>query len=109
MKKLAMFALLCVVAAAVAGAWIYLRISRPYRGFEGAEQFVELPAGAGSRAIGDRLVRAGIVRDALSFRVGLYISGKGRRLQAGEYRFDRPLTQMEVIDKLARGDVFVIV
>ena len=109
MKKLALLLLLCVVAAGGAGAWIYLRISRPYRGFEGAEQFVELPAGAGSRAIGDRLVQAGIVRDALSFRVGLYVSGKGRRLQAGEYRFDRPLTPLEVIDKLARGDVFVIV
>jgi UPF0755 protein len=109
MKKLALFLLLCVVAAGAAGAWLYLRINQPYRGFEGAEQFVELPAGAGSRTIGDRLVQAGIVRDALSFRVGLYISGKGRRLQAGEYRFDRPLTPLEVIDKLARGDVFVIV
>ena len=50
----------------------------------------------------------GIVRDALSFRIGLYVSGKGRRLQAGEYRFDRAMTPIEVIDKLARGDVYVI-
>jgi len=108
MKKLAFLFLLILIAAAAAGVWVYLRVGDPYRGYQGAEQFVEIPAGAGSRTIGDRLVEAGIVRDATSFRVGLYVSGKGRHLQAGEYRFDRAMTPMEVIDKLARGDVYVI-
>ena len=108
MKKLALLFLVMVIAAGAAGVWIYLRIREPYRGYEGAEQFVEIPAGAGSRTIGDRLVQAGIVRDALSFRVSVSISGKGRGLQAGEYRFDRAMTPMEAIDKLARGDVYVI-
>jgi peptidoglycan lytic transglycosylase G len=108
MKKLAFLFLLILIAAGAAGVWVYLRIGDPYRGYQGAEQFVEIPAGAGSRTIGDRLVEAGIVRDAASFRVGLYISGKGRHLQAGEYRFDRAMTPMEVIDKLERGDVYVI-
>jgi len=108
MKKLAFLFLLIVIAAGAAGVWIYLQVGEPYRGYQGAEQFVEIPAGAGSRTIGDRLVEAGIVRDPLSFRLGIYISGKGRRLQAGEFRFDRPMTPIEVIDKLARGDVYVI-
>ena len=108
MKKLSLLFLLLVIAAAAAGVWVYLRVGDPYRGYQGAEQFVEIPAGAGSRTIGDRLVEAGIVRDATSFRVGLYISGKGRHLQAGDYRFDRAMTPLEVIDKLARGDVYVI-
>ncbi len=108
MKKLALFVLLLLIAAGAAGGWIYLRIGEPYRGYSGAEQFVQIPTGAGSRTIGDRLVQGGIVHDALSFRVGLYISGKGRHLQAGEYRFDSAMTAMEVIDKLARGDVYVI-
>jgi UPF0755 protein len=107
MKRLAL-ALLVVIVAGAAGVWIYLGIGEPYRGYQGAEQFIEIPAGTGSRTIGNRLVEAGIVRDALSFRVGLYVSGKGRRLQAGEYRFDRAMTPIEVIDKLARGDVYVI-
>ena len=36
------------------------------------------------------------------------MSGQGRRLKAGEYRFDRAMTPLEVIDKIARGDVFVV-
>jgi UPF0755 protein len=36
------------------------------------------------------------------------MSRQGRHLKAGEYRFDRAMTPFEIIDKLARGDVFVI-
>jgi UPF0755 protein len=108
MKKLAVLLLLIVMAAGAAGGGIYLRVREPYRAYTEAERFVEIPAGAGSRTIGDRLVQAGVVRDLLSFRIGLYLSGKGRRLQAGEYRFDHPMTPIEVIDKLTRGDVYVI-
>ena len=42
MKKLVLFFLLLVVAAGAAGTWLYLRIAEPYRGYEGAEQFVEI-------------------------------------------------------------------
>ncbi len=108
MKKIALALVLLLVAAAGAGALIYVRASRPYRGYEASEQFVEIPQGAGSRTIGDRLVGAGVIRDHVSYRVALYMSGEGRRLKAGEYRFDRAMTPFDVIDKIARGDVFVI-
>jgi UPF0755 protein len=108
MKKAALALLVIVLAAAAAGGWIYQRVSEPFRSYEGAEQFVDVPAGAGSRSIGDRLVRAGIVRDPFVFRVALYVSGGSRRLQAGEYRFDRAMTPLEFIDKITRGDVYVI-
>ena len=36
------------------------------------------------------------------------MSRQGRHLKAGEYRFDRAMTPFEIIDKIARGDVFVI-
>ena len=29
-----------------------------------------------------------------------------RDLQAGEYRFDRPMAAVDVVDRLARGDVY---
>ena len=59
-------------------------------------------------AIGERLVAAGVVRDTATFRTALWMSHQGRHLKAGEYRFDRAMTPFEVIDKIARGDVFVI-
>jgi Predicted periplasmic solute-binding protein len=49
-----------------------------------------------------------VIRDAVTFRVALWLSNQGRHLKAGEYRFDRAMTPFEVIDKMARGDVFVV-
>jgi UPF0755 protein len=96
-----------VVAGAGAAVWLLVGAEKPYKGYEGAEQFVEIPAGAGPALIGRRLTESGVVRDRISFRVALARSGQARRLQAGEYRFDQPMSAREVIDKLARGDVFL--
>src|SRR5687768_13055642 len=96
-----------VVALVAAGAWLLLGSEKPFKGYDGAEQFVEIPPGAGPALIGRRLAEAGVVRDELSFRVALARSGQARRLQAGDYRFDRPMSARDVIAKIARGDVFL--
>lgn len=108
MKRFLIFVLFAAIMGGAAAFSMYARINEPYRGFEGTEQFVDIPTGAGSRAIGDRLAAAGVVRDPWTFRVALYLSRQGRHLKAGEYRFDQAMTPREVIDKIARGDVFVI-
>jgi UPF0755 protein len=108
MKRLLVFVLFLLVIGGSAAYSLYARVAEPFRAWEGAEQFVEVPSGAGSRAIGDRLVGAGVVRDPWTFRLALYLSRQGRHLKAGEYRFDRAMTPAEVIGKLARGDVYVI-
>ena len=96
-----------VVGLAGAAVWLLLGAEKPYRGYSGTEQFVDIPPGAGPALIGRRLAENGVVRDTLSFRVALARSGQARRLQAGEYRFDQPMSARDVIDKLARGDVFL--
>ncbi len=108
MKRFLVFLLFVVIMGGAAAYSLYARVNEPYRGFENTDQFVEIPAGAGSRAIGDRLAAAGVVRDPWTFRIALYLSRQGRHLKAGEYRFDKAMTPAEVIDKIARGDVFVI-
>ena len=108
MKKLLVVALLLLVAAGAAAALMYSRVNQPYRGYQGAEQFVEIPPGAGSLGIGERLVSAGVIRDLATYRTALWMNGQGRHLKAGEYRFDRAMTPFEIIGKIARGDVYVI-
>lgn len=100
-------ALLAVAAIAAVAVWtLRARTLQPYRGFEDAEVFVDVPAGAGPRAIGARLVAAGVVRDELTFRAALWRSGQARALKAGEYRFADARSAMEVIGTLARGAIF---
>ena len=109
MRWIGRIALLLVVVAAVAGAaawWAYSRVQAPYRGATDAETFVDIPPGIGPAGIGARLVAAGVVKDAWTFRAAVLISGRARELKAGEYRFDTPMTALEVVAKVARGDVY---
>jgi UPF0755 protein len=108
MRKAALAAVVLLAAAGAAAFWIMRQTRTPYRGYTASEQFVEIPAGAGTRAIGDRLVAAGVVHDRVTFRAALWLSGRAKRLQAGEYRFDQPMTPVDVLGKIARGEVYVV-
>jgi UPF0755 protein len=108
MKTFFSLILIVAIAAAGAGYWIYRGVREPFRGYSVPEQFVDIPSGLGTRAIGDRLVAAGVVRDHLTFRAALWTTGNTTRLKAGEYRFADPMTPLNVIDKMRRGDVFVV-
>jgi UPF0755 protein len=98
--------LLVIVAAAAFGVTLYRRTMEPFKGYPGDEVFVEIPAGSSAPEIGRRLIDAGVVRDQLTFRVTLWQAGQAERLRAGEYRFDRPMTAREVVDKISRGEVY---
>ena len=106
MRRVAL--ILFVLAVAAIGWWFAeRRLAEPYKGYEGDEAFVEVVPGEGTVAIGRKLAAAGVVPDEWTFRAALWRSGAARRLKAGEYRFDRPLGTREVVERLARGDVYV--
>ncbi len=105
LRRLLLLLLLGVVAAGAGAWWVYSRVREPFQGYTTAEQFVDIPNGAGPVGIGQRLVDAGVVRDSWTFRAAVLIRGRARELQAGEYRFAAPLAALSVVDKVARGDV----
>jgi UPF0755 protein len=106
LRKLLILLVVLAIGAGAAAYFGYARIYEEYKGYAPPEVFVEVPAGAGPAVIGQRLVAAGVVRDPLTFRSAVLMSGRARDLKAGEYRFDRGLSAMAVVDKIARGDVY---
>jgi len=109
MKKL--IALLMVVLMLVGAAALYVlysRVRQPFGPPQAGEQLVDIPSGASTRTIGERLITAGVIRDELTYRLALWVTGDARRLKAGEYRFDRPMTPIEVVEKVARGEVDLV-
>ena len=107
MKRiLALLVLIAVIVAGAIAVTIYTRTSEPYKGYDGPEQFVVIEPGSSTRAIGEQLIRAGVVRDEAAFRAALWRTGRARGLQAGEFRFDRALTPVEVIHKIASGEAY---
>jgi UPF0755 protein len=105
-KRLFVLGLLLAIVAGAGAWWMYAQVIEPHRGYTGPEVFVDIPPGSSPAVIGNRLVSAGVVRDGRTFRAALLISGRSRSLRAGEYRFDTPLHALDVIDKIARGDVY---
>jgi UPF0755 protein len=109
MRLLKYLALVVILVAIVAGTAVYFGVNRvyqSYKGYDAPEVFVDVPSGAGPATIGARLVEAGVVQDAMTFRGALWMSGRARDLKAGEYRFAEPMTALDVIDRLARGEVY---
>ncbi len=100
---------LVVVLAALAagGGWALWRgMHEPYRGFTDPEVFVDFPQGARTADIAASLAGAGVVSDALTFRLAVRFAKADRTLKAGEYRFIEAATQEEIISRLIRGDTF---
>jgi UPF0755 protein len=91
-------------AAVLLGGFVAWRLLTPYQGFTG-EVFVEIPHGSSSSAIGKRLVEAGVIRGRFDFLLTRVLE-RSRKLKAGEYRFDHAVSPVEVIDRIARGDIF---
>jgi UPF0755 protein len=100
-------AILIILGILGSAAWLYATVGRPYKGYEAPEVFVEIAPGSSPAAMGRVLAAAGVVPNAPSFRTAVWLRGSGRRLQAGEYRFDAPISPADVVDKLARGDVYL--
>jgi UPF0755 protein len=110
MRKLALGFIFLVVFVigipVITGTVLWARMTDLYRGYRAPEQFVEIPSGASTPEIGRRLIDAGVVKDSWTFRAAVWWTGEGRNLKAGEYRFDRPISAVDVVEKIARGDAY---
>ena len=102
--RFARTAVLPLLLAILAGGLLAFRLVRPYQGFQG-ETYVDIPRGASTAAMAGMLAEAGVVRSRWDFLLARLVK-RGGVLQAGEYRFNHPASPMEVLGRIARGDVF---
>ena len=105
---LALAALLAaLIVAGVTATRLVARWEAPFHGYSTADVFVEIAPGSSALAIAHQLVGSGVVQDLWAWRYALWKTSLGRELKAGEYRFNRPLSALEVSDKLAQGNVLL--
>ena len=98
-------AIIALLAGAVAAAWMWYTLEMPYRAFSEQGAFVDLPHGASSRTVARVLKQNGIIRSAFAFE--LYARRHPRRrLQAGEYFFNHPISAHDVFWQIADGHVY---
>ncbi|HVT48833.1 MAG TPA: endolytic transglycosylase MltG [Vicinamibacterales bacterium] len=105
-KRLFFLFAFVLVAAGGLAAWTYHRATTPYRGFSDMERFVQIPSGTGVAGIAERLADAGVIPDPITFQVAARLTRADRHLQAGEYRFADAASPLDVLRRVARGDVY---
>lgn len=96
-----LIAVICALAGLAAAT-----IATPYQGFP-TETFVEIPRGTGTRAIAQELTKDGVIRYSWEFEI-LRLIKQSSKLQAGEYRFAKPASALDVFDRIARGDIYFV-
>jgi UPF0755 protein len=103
---LAAAALALLLPAALFG-WMALEMGRPYAAWEGERADVTLEPGMSAGAMLRELHEAGVVRHPGLVRRWLSLSGGSDSLQAGEYRFEEPISPQRVMERLRAGDVIL--
>lgn len=104
MRSLIRIFLFFALLAAVAGGYVLYRLNEPYRGFS-EPVFVEFPHGTSTSEMASVLASKGVVQDSWLFLAARMVR-RGAHLQAGEYRFEKPASALDVYGRIARGDIY---
>src|SRR5262245_56580346 len=108
MRKIVLIIVLFISVATIVGAGFYAQHELQKEFPERAEtKFVEIPQGRRARDIVQLLHEKNVIRSPLITLAYIWYSGNRQKLQAGEYQFDRPLTPIDVVKKLAGGGVYL--
>jgi UPF0755 protein len=99
----ALLSLAIIFGGALAGGWFY-NFLHGQHAHDKASQFIQIPRGLSPADIAEKLQAEGIVRSALALQVYLRVSGESANLKAGEYQFNSPITPLQVVEELKKGE-----
>lgn len=85
--------------------WGAYLLSQPYQGYSGPSTLVEIPHGTRLVGIAEKLKKEGVIRHRRAFIVAMALERRRNVIRAGEYNFEGPMSEFEVIHKLLRGEV----
>jgi UPF0755 protein len=72
---------------------------------QSAERIISIEPGTGTQAIIARLTEAGIVTHPTALKLYLRLTGRAAGLKAGDYSFASPISPLQAIEKIRRGEV----
>ncbi len=106
LKFLLLLVVLLALAAGAFALWVRRDVNRPVD-HPSAERIITIEPGTGAAAVVAKLSEAGIVRHPIPLRLYLRLTGRSGGLRAGDYKFASPISPMQAIDKIRRGEIFL--
>jgi len=106
MKRVLTAALILLILAIVgvcAGSWwVYSSVNAPHEHAH-ANDYIKIEKGSTPRQIIDQLVDAGIIQSHMATQLYIRTVGDGSKLQAGEYQFPSPISTLQALKQLEKG------
>ena len=94
-----------VLFVAIGGVsyWLYASLNAPQTHAK-ANQFITIPKGSTPNEVIGKLVSEGILSGSMPLTVYLRTFGDASKLKAGEYQFVSPITPLQVLKELEKGE-----
>ena len=94
---------MAVLAGAGFSFWIFNSVKAPHEHSK-AEQLIEIEKGSSPKQIIAKLSGEGIIANSAATLIYLRLFGDATNLQAGEYQFPSPITPLQVLKELEKGE-----
>lgn len=107
MKKLivALFALVILILLGVGGLYYWMNNTMNTKIAHGkSNQYIQIPKGSSPNEVVDKLAAEGIISNAFAVKNYLRFFGDGSKIKAGEYQFDSPISPIQVLQELEKGE-----
>ena len=105
MKRMVIIIGILLVLVIAASSVLYYLLLQPFPPDQYLPIIIDIPQGSSLPAISRILYEEGIIRWEWSLRLWYRLKPDSPQLRYGRYRFDRPLSLPQVIEKLGRGQV----
>lgn len=102
-KALFILIIVSIIALASISYWLSSTLSSPHA-HNKADQFVEIEKGSTPKQIVAKLVDEGILQSYAATLIYVRTVGDPSKLQAGEYQFPSPITALQVLKELEKGE-----
>lgn len=104
LRMLTRLVLIFIIGIGAFALWVRKTATTPVE-HQAADQIVTIEQGTGTQAIIARLSEAGVVAHPLALKIYLRITGQGGNLKAGDYKFPSPISPLQALEKIRRGEV----
>jgi UPF0755 protein len=95
---------MAALVLAIAAGWLTYALHRPYAGFT-QPVFIDFERGTNTRQMASVLAREGVIQNQWLFLAARAMR-RGTTLQAGEYKFGKSASPLDIYGRVARGDIY---
>ncbi|HNU07940.1 MAG TPA: endolytic transglycosylase MltG [Pyrinomonadaceae bacterium] len=103
MKVILAFVILSIAAVCGVSYWLYSSMNKPVQ-HSRSNDFIEIPKGSSPSEIVNKLAAEGVIASPWAIKVYLRTLGDSSKLKAGDYQFNSPITALQVIKELEKGE-----